>query len=182
MSNSAQDRQQVVGAVAQSARKRMIRTWKETKESLIEAKNHRYFQSLRSVDWTSYQLRPILVASILINILELSSPLYINIVYTSILPSGSMSSLIVLTVAVVFSMLLSGWLKSVRLILTGADGARIEHTKRLDSISHFLQLRLHEAIIDLNVEMIDIWSVFFIISKNINLNITPYKVDEIIIE
>ena len=37
-------------------------------------------------------------------------------------------------------------------------------------------------IIDLNVEMIDIWSVFFIISKNINLNITPYKVDEIIIE
>ncbi len=107
-----------------------------------EARDHRYFQSIRQVDWTEYQLRPILVASVLINLLELSSPLYINIVYTSILPSGSMSSLIVLSAGVVALMLLGGWLKSVRLVLTGADGARIEHNKRLEAISHFLHLGL----------------------------------------
>lgn len=107
-----------------------------------EARDHRYFQSFRHIDWSEYQLLPILVASVLINMLELSSPLYINIVYTSILPSGSMSSLIVLTAGVVVLMLLGGWLKSVRLVLTGADGARIEHNKRLEAVSHFLQLGL----------------------------------------
>ena len=146
MSKSVPARQSGLTSAARSARKRVVNTLEETKELLIEAKNHRYFQTLKKVNWTSYQLRPILVASVLINLLELSSPLYINIVYTSILPSGSMSSLIVLTIAVVLSMLLSGWLKSVRLILTGADGARIEHSKRLDSISHFLQLRLSDFI------------------------------------
>jgi ABC-type bacteriocin/lantibiotic exporter with double-glycine peptidase domain len=84
----------------------------------------------------------ILIASVLINLTELSSPLYINIVYTSVLPSGSMSSLVVLTIAVVVLMLLGGWLRTVRLALTGSDGARIEHHKRLDAISHFLGLGL----------------------------------------
>ena len=61
----------------------------------------------------------ILIASVLINLLELASPLYINIVYTSVLPSGSMASLVVLTIVVVVLMLLGGWLKIVRLSLTG---------------------------------------------------------------
>ena len=39
-----------------------------------EAREHRYFQSLRHVDWTEYQLRPIIIASVLINLLELSLP------------------------------------------------------------------------------------------------------------
>ena len=107
-----------------------------------EARDHRYFQSFDEIDWSEYQLQPILIASVLINLLELSSPLYINIVYTSILPSGSMSSLIVLTAAVVVLMLLGGWLKSVRLALTGTDGARVEHHKRLEAVSHFLHLGL----------------------------------------
>ena len=107
-----------------------------------EARDHRYFQSFDEIDWSEYQLQPILIASVLINLLELSSPLFINIVYTSILPSGSMSSLIVLTAAVVVLMLLGGWLKSVRLALTGTDGARVEHHKRLDAVSHFLHLGL----------------------------------------
>ena len=107
-----------------------------------EAREHRYFQSFDEIDWSEYQLQPILIASVLINLLELSSPLYINIVYTSILPSGSMSSLIVLTAAVMVLMLLGGWLKSVRLALTGTDGARVEHHKRLDAVSHFLHLGL----------------------------------------
>ena len=111
-------------------------------ELVREARDNRYFQSLKDVDWNEYQLQPILIASVLINLLELSSPLYINIVYTSILPSGSMSSLIVLSAVVVVLMLLGGWLKSVRLVLTGADGARIEHHKRLEAVSHFLQLGL----------------------------------------
>ena len=114
----------------------------EAFDLLEEAIGHRFFQSLRSVQWSDYQLKPILVASVLINLLELASPLYINIVYTSVLPSGSMSSLVVLSVGVVLLMLLSGWLKSVRLVLTGADGARIEHQKRLEAVSHFLQLGL----------------------------------------
>ena len=107
-----------------------------------EARDSRYVQSLKEVNWNEYQLKPILVASILINIIELSSPLYINIVYTSILPSGSMSSLIVLTTFVALLLLLGGWLKSVRLTLTGADGARVEHQRRLEGVSHFVQLRL----------------------------------------
>ena len=107
-----------------------------------EARDSRYVQSLKEVNWNEYQLKPILIASILINIIELSSPLYINIVYTSILPSGSMSSLIVLTTFVAALMILGGWLKSVRLTLTGADGARVEHQRRLEGVSHFVQLRL----------------------------------------
>ena len=105
-----------------------------------EARDSEYIKSLRKVDWNEYQLKPILIASVLINIIELSSPLYINIVYTSILPSGSMSSLIVLTTFVALLMLLGGWLKSVRLTLTGEDGSRVEHQRRLEGISHFLQL------------------------------------------
>ena len=96
-----------------------------------ELVNHRFFQSLGEVDWSKYQLGPILIASVLINLLELASPLYINIVYTSVLPSGSMSSLVVMTVAVVLLMVLGGWLKTVRLGFTGGDGARLEHQRRL---------------------------------------------------
>lgn len=105
-----------------------------------ELVRHRFFRSLRVVDWSSYQLGPILIASVLINLLELASPLYINIVYTSVLPSGSMSSLVVLTIAVVVLMVLGGWLKSLRLGLTGADGARLEHQRRLESMDHFLRI------------------------------------------
>ncbi|WP_259719827.1 ABC transporter transmembrane domain-containing protein [Synechococcus sp. CS-1328] len=110
-------------------------------EELIK---HRYFQSLRQLDWSSYQLGPILISSVLINLLELASPLYINIIYTSVLPTSSSSSLVVLTVGVVLLMLLSGWLKTVRLTLTGADGARIEHGRRLMALSHFSQMRLDD--------------------------------------
>ena len=104
--------------------------------------HHRFFQSLRELDWSAYQVGPILIASVLINLLEMASPLYINIVYTSVLPSGSNSSLIVLSVAVVLLMLLGGWLKTVRLTLTGGDGARMEHQRRMHALSHFLQIRL----------------------------------------
>ena len=113
-------------------------------ELFKEARDSRYFQSLREIDWNKYQLKPILIASILINIIELSSPLYINIVFTSILPSESISSLVVLTTFVVFLMLLGGWLKSVRLTLTGEDGARVEHQRRLEGVFHFVQLGLPE--------------------------------------
>lgn len=109
-----------------------------------ETRNHRFFDSLKQTDWSQYQLRLILIASVLVNLTELASPLYINIVYTSVLPSGSMSSLVVLSVGVVVLMLLGGWLRSVRLALTGADGARAEHRKRLEAYSHFLGLRLDD--------------------------------------
>ncbi|MEB3264763.1 MAG: ABC transporter transmembrane domain-containing protein [Synechococcus sp.] len=109
-----------------------------------ELVGHRYFRSLREVDWARYQIGPILICSVLINLLELASPLYINIVYTSVLPTGSMSSLLVLTLGVVALMVLSGWLKSVRLTLTGADGARIEHGRRLMALSHFSRMRLDD--------------------------------------
>lgn len=107
-----------------------------------EVRDSHYLQSLKEINWSEYQIKPILVSSILINILELSSPLYINIVYTSILPSKSISSLIVLTVFAFTLILLGGWLKTVRLALTGEDSARIEHIGRLGAVSHFLQLRL----------------------------------------
>ena len=116
--------------------------WKSCFGLLEELLRHRYFQSLRDVDWSEYQLGPILIASVLINLLELASPLYINIVYTSVLPSGSMASLVVLTIVVVVLMLLGGWLKTVRLSLTGQDGARIEHQRRLEALAHFVQMPL----------------------------------------
>ncbi len=116
-----------------------LRTSVELVDELV---HHRFFQSLRQVDWSDYQLGPILIASVLINLLELSSPLYINIIYTSVLPSGSMASLVVLTIAVVLLMVLGGWLKAIRLGLTGGDGARLEHQRRMQSLAHFLQMRL----------------------------------------
>ena len=81
--------------------------WNTSLELIEELVNHRFFQSLRDVDWSQYQLGPILIASVLINLLELASPLYINIVYTSVLPSGSMSSLVVMTVAVLMLMVIT---------------------------------------------------------------------------
>lgn len=116
--------------------------WHTAFDLLEELVRHRFFRSLRDVDWSDYQLGPILVASVLINLLELASPLYINIVYTSVLPTGALPSLVVLTVGVVLLMVLGGWLKTVRLALTGADGARLEHRRRMESLIHFSQLRL----------------------------------------
>ncbi|MEI8251865.1 MAG: ABC transporter transmembrane domain-containing protein, partial [Synechococcus sp. ELA057] len=122
---------------------RPVRDWWTGSVDLVdELVRHQFFQSLREVDWSAYQLGPILIASILINLLELASPLYINIVYTSVLPSGSISSLVVLTIAVVVLMVLGGWLKTVRLGLTGIDGARLEHRRRMESLIHFSQIRL----------------------------------------
>ena len=100
--------------------------------------------TFQAINWDSYQLKPIIVSSIIINILELSSPLYINILYTSILPSESVSSLIVLTGIVITLMLINGWLKSLRLSLTGDGGAKIDHKKRLEAMSHFLQINLDD--------------------------------------
>ena len=118
--------------------------WRTNVELIQELVSHRFFQSLREVDWSQYQIGPILIASVLINLLELASPLYINIVYTSVLPSGSMSSLVVMTVAVLLLMVLGGWLKTVRLDLTGGDGARLEHQRRLEGLAHFSQMRLSD--------------------------------------
>lgn len=112
--------------------------------SLINFLNQKNISPLQETNWESYQLKPIIVASIIINILELASPLYINIVYTSILPSESVSSLIVLTVIVVTLMIINGWIKSVRLSLIGDGGARIDHKKRLEAISHFLQIDMND--------------------------------------
>lgn len=109
---------------------------------LEEFITHRFFRSLGDVDWSAYQLGPLVVASLLINLLELASPLYINIVYTSVLPSGSMESLLVLSTGVVLLMLLGGWLKTVRLGLTGADSARLEHCNRLMVLDHFCRMPL----------------------------------------
>jgi len=116
--------------------------WVHSVDLVDELIHHRFFQSLKDVDWSAYQLGPILIASVLINLLELASPLYINIIYTSVLPSGSMSSLMVLTVAVVLLMVLGGWLKTVRLGFTGGDGARLEHQRRMQALAHFLEMRL----------------------------------------
>ena len=118
--------------------------WNTSFDLIEEFVGHRFFQSLRDVDWSNYQLGPILIASVLINLLELASPLYINIVYTSVLPSGAMSSLVVMTVAVVLLMVLGGWLKIVRLGFTGGDGARLEHQRRLEGLAHFSQMRLSD--------------------------------------
>jgi ATP-binding cassette, subfamily C, bacterial LapB len=105
---------------------------------------HHFLSKLRQVDWSDYQLAPILVASLLINILELAVPLYVNIVYTSVLPSGALSSLVVLTLGVVGILVLVGLLKVARLSLTGADGARVEHRRRMQALVHFSQLRLSD--------------------------------------
>lgn len=103
---------------------------------------HHFFRALRKVDWSVYQLGPLVVCSLLINLLELASPLYINIVYSSVLPTGSMESLLLLTVGAVMLMLLGGWLKTVRLGLTGGDGARLEHRNRLAALDHFCRIPL----------------------------------------
>ena len=117
--------------------------WNTSFDLIEEVVGHRFFQSLRDVDWSKYQLDLILMTSVLINLLELASPLYLNIVYTSVLPSGAMSSLVVMTVAVVLLMVLGGWLKVVRLACIGADGARLEHQRRLEALAHFTQMRLN---------------------------------------
>ena len=125
--------------------KKTIHGFKSTSKQIVGGfMSQRNISTFQAINWDSYQLKPIIVSSIIINILELSSPLYINILYTSILPSESVSSLIVLTVIVITLMLINGWLKSLRLSLTGDGGAKIDHQKRLEAMSHFLQINLDD--------------------------------------
>ena len=85
---------------------RLGQTLHHSFDLIEELITHHFFRSLGDVDWSTYQLGPLVVSSLLINLLELASPLYINIVYTSILPTGSMESLLVLSAGVVVLMLL----------------------------------------------------------------------------
>ena len=117
-----------------------------TKALAREFWDNSFFRSLGQIDWLQYQLTPILIASVLINIFELASPLYINLVYTSVLPSGSIESLALLTMGVVVLLVIAGWLKAMRLELTGGDGARIEHRKRLEALTHFTELQLKDVL------------------------------------
>lgn len=109
---------------------------------------HKFFSNLKRTEWEDYQVGPIVVSSILINLLELASPIYINLVYTTILPARSISSLLVLTVGIVLLLALAGWLRAVRGNLTGFDGARIEHQRRMEALAHFTQLRLGDYLKD----------------------------------
>lgn len=111
-------------------------------------RHHDFFRSLKKTHWEEYQIGPILVSSILINLLELASPIYVNLVYTNILPTGSISSLTVLTIGVVVLIALAGWLRAVRMELTGFDGARVEHRRRMEALAHFTQLRLSDYLRD----------------------------------
>ncbi len=115
---------------------------------LQELCHHKFFSSLQQTDWSEYQVGPIVVSSVLINLLELASPVYINLVYTTILPTRSVSSLLVLTVGIVVLLTLAGWLRAVRGNLTGFDGARIEHQRRMEALAHFTQLRLGDYLKD----------------------------------
>ncbi len=117
-------------------------------ELLEELWQHRFFSNLQRTNWSDYQVGPIVVSSILINLLELASPVYINLVYTTILPTRSVSSLLVLTVGIVALLALAGWLRAVRGNLTGFDGARIEHQRRMEALAHFTQLRLGDYLKD----------------------------------
>ncbi|ABI47362.1 ABC transporter transmembrane domain-containing protein [Synechococcus sp. CC9311] len=110
------------------------------KQLLHELSHHRYFQSLRQFDWKKYRIGQIIIASVLINLLELSAPIYINIVYSVILPRQAIESLILLTILVVVLMMISVWLKIMRLDLVGEDSARVTHEKRVNAISHFVSI------------------------------------------
>jgi ABC-type bacteriocin/lantibiotic exporter with double-glycine peptidase domain len=121
---------------------RLIQAFDHALDLTEELITHHFFRDLRKMDWSDYQLGPLVVCSLLINLLELVSPLYINIVYSSVLPTGSMESLLVLTFGAVVLMLLGGWLKAVRLGLTGDDGARLEHRNRLAALDHFCRIPL----------------------------------------
>lgn len=120
-----------------------MRGYIERQLDLIEElRNHQFFTSLKDTDWSQYQVGPIVVSSILINLLELSSPIYINLVYTTVLPTKAFASLTLLTIAVVVLLCVSGWLRTVRTGLTGFDGARVEHQRRMEALAHFTQMRL----------------------------------------
>ena len=110
------------------------------KNLLYELYHHQYFQSLKQFSWNKYRIGQIVIASILINLLELSAPIYINIVYSVILPRRATESLIVLTILVVVLMTISVWLKIMRLDLVGEDSARVTHEKRVNAIRHFVSI------------------------------------------
>ena len=121
-----------------------IRDYRDLWGELLQ---HRYFRNLRQFDWHSIKLGQIIVASALINLLELASPLYISIVYTTILPKRATESLILLTFLVVACLLGAGWLKSVRLALVGREGAQVEHQKRMQAfLRHPNQVLSRQAI------------------------------------
>ena len=107
---------------------------------LLELKHHRYGDSLKYFNWKEFRIGQLIIASVLINLLELSTPIYINIVYSVILPRQATESLIILTMFVVVMMIVSAWLKTTRLQLVGEDSARVTHEKRVNAISHLLAI------------------------------------------
>ena len=102
--------------------------------------NSPFVKKLIQFQWESIHVRQIIIASIVINLLELAVPLYINIVYTVLIPARSTETLITLSTVVLLSVIGSGILKSIRISILGLDSARFEHKQRMNLFKHFLSI------------------------------------------
>lgn len=102
--------------------------------------NSTFVKRLVQFQWEDIHLKQIIIASIVINLLELAVPLYINIVYTVIIPARSTETLITLSTIVLLLVIGSGILKSVRISILGLDSARFEHKQRMNLFKHFLSI------------------------------------------
>lgn len=89
-------------------------------------------------DLKSPVVRAVIAASVAINVLVLAVPLYINRIYTSVLPQKAGDSLLVITVLLLAVLLLDVILKSCRTWVLSWMGSAQEHQLRLGAIRALL--------------------------------------------
>jgi ATP-binding cassette, subfamily C, bacterial LapB len=89
-------------------------------------------------DFKSPVVRAVIASSVAINVLVLAVPLYINRIYTSVLPQKAGDSLLVITVLLLAVLLLDVILKTCRTWVLSWMGSAQEHQFRLGAIRSLL--------------------------------------------
>ena len=90
-------------------------------------------------------IRTVIAATVAINLLVLAVPLYINRIYTSVLPQKAGDSLVVITVLLLLVLVLDVVLKTSRAWILSWLGAAEEHRLRLGAIRALLAAPLEAS-------------------------------------
>ncbi len=99
----------------------------------------------RSPDLSSPVIRTVIASTVAINLLVLAVPLYINRIYTSVLPQKAGDSLLVITLLLLAVLILDVVLKSARAWVLSWMGAAEEHQLRMVAIRALLASPLAAA-------------------------------------
>lgn len=111
----------------------------------LENKHQLFAAASGAPDLASPVVRTVIAASVAINLLVLAVPLYINRIYSSVLPQKAGDSLLVITLLLLAVLVVDVMLKTGRAWVLSWLGASQEHQLRLGAIRSLLATRLGDA-------------------------------------